>query len=154
MSPDTVISIPFSSSSFHFSIKLNYTCKLSNCFPLYGISDKPLSKKETFCSNQTLSSSCITQQQLKHAFQKILYVLFFPPFGSLHKPEILARAAAVYYNLLKLQWSELTFLRTEILFTIFFVQAEISCILELHFSDSVSILGHNCQSQEKNKTIK
>jgi len=71
-SPDTVISIPSSSSSLHFSIKLKYTCKLPNCFPLYGISNKPLSNKETFCSNQTLSSSCMTQYQLKHGFQKIL----------------------------------------------------------------------------------
>lgn len=79
MSPDTVISIPVHSSSFYFSIKLNYTCKLPNCFSLCGISNKLLPEKETFCSSQTLNFSCITQQQLSHAFQKILYILF-PPF--------------------------------------------------------------------------
>lgn len=108
-----VISISFGSSSFHFPIKLNYKCKLPNCFPLYGISNKRLSKNETFCSNHTFSSSCMTQQQLKHTFQKMLYILP-PPLSSLHKSEILA--AAVYYNWCKLQLSELTFLRTEILY--------------------------------------
>lgn len=44
-SPGSVISIPFSSSSFYFSAKLNYTCKLPNRFPLYGIYDIPLFKK-------------------------------------------------------------------------------------------------------------
>lgn len=58
----------------------------------------------------------------------------FPPtFGSLHKSDILARAAADYYNLLKLQWGELTFLRTGVFSTDCFVQADISCILRVAF---------------------
>lgn len=82
MSPDTAISISARSSSFHFSIKLNYTCKLPNCFSLHGISNKLLPEKETFCSNQTLNFSHITQQQLSHAFQKILYILFASFFAT------------------------------------------------------------------------
>lgn len=85
MSPDTLISIPVSSSSFHFSMKLNYTCKLPNCFSLYGISNKLLPEKETFCSSHILNFSCMTQQQLSHVFPKILYILFFPLFCNSHK---------------------------------------------------------------------
>lgn len=83
MPPDTVISIPVHSSSFHFPIKLNYTCKLPNCFSSYGISNKLLPEKETFYSSQTLTFSYTTQQQLSHAFQKILYILSPTPFLQL-----------------------------------------------------------------------